>query len=61
MTVIIEYVMFCPRCNRKYLTQTSMDATLAVVKTHVARQHPDHDQEWWDTSNPEPVENVVPQ
>lgn len=41
--------MYCPRCDHKYDSLKNREATLEIVKDHVAKQHPDHDPEWWDT------------
>lgn len=41
-TYNVEGPVYCPRCDRLY-------PNLEAAKTHVAKQHPDHDPEWWDT------------
>lgn len=42
-------VLTCPRCDRTYDSGTSAADTLAMVKKHVALQHPDHDPDWAET------------
>ena len=41
--------MYCPRCDR-------VKANLETMKDHVAKAHPDHDPNWFETY-PEPFGN----
>lgn len=49
MPLPLNYVMWCPRCDRPYDSQKSEKDTLELVKKHVAEQHPDHDPNWHET------------
>lgn len=49
LTVLTNNTMYCPRCDRPFNSGTSQDATLELVKVHVAGQHPDHDPLWFET------------
>ena len=49
MPVEPSHEMYCPRCDKKFDSLVSDNATLELVKKHVAGQHPDHDPEWFET------------
>lgn len=53
--MIVVYVFFCPRCDRKYTSETSAQEVEDQVKTHVAGQHPNHDPNWFETYPDGPV------
>lgn len=40
------FVMYCPRCDRQYMSTKSSGDVLEIVKKHVTEQHPDHDPNW---------------
>lgn len=45
-----EGPLYCPRCDREFITQNeSRNGTIERLKEHVDRQHTDYDPEWHDT------------
>lgn len=48
-----NHPVFCPRCDRKYDSQKSKEASMKLLKDHIDKgAHPDQDLSWFFEEDP---------